>query len=148
MPTLWDKATRDELIGRLGRLRPDTPAAWGKLTCPGMLAHVNDGFRMALGEIRPKSKRVFVRFFPFKQLFVYVLPMPKGLPTAPELLTRSTGADWEREVHTFPELVDKFTSRRDLSNWPPHPAFGGMSKRDWGALMYRHTTHHFTQFGV
>lgn len=135
-------------MARMRRLRPDSPPAWGRLSCPAMLAHVNDSIRMALGEVSPKGKRVFIRFFPFKQLFIYVVPMPKGLPTAPELLARTDAADWEREVGTFPELLQKFVSRRDLTKWPPHPAFGGMSRRDWGALGYRHIAHHFAQFGV
>ena len=30
----------------------------------------------------------------------------------------------------------------------PHPAFGVLSYRDYGALMAKHTQHHFRQFGI
>lgn len=29
-----------------------------------------------------------------------------------------------------------------------HPIFGRMSVRDWGVLLYKHTDHHFRQFGI
>jgi hypothetical protein len=31
---------------------------------------------------------------------------------------------------------------------PEHPAFGRLSGRAWGALVYRHMDHHLRQFGL
>lgn len=148
MPTMWDQQTRDETLARLARLRPDAPARWGKLTCPGMLAHLNDSMRMPLGDVTPQSKNLPLRFFPLKQLIIYVAPFPKGAPTAPELIARCGGANWDDEVTAFKELVGRLAARSDSTVWPPHPAFGAMSRRDWGVLGYKHISHHFTQFGV
>jgi len=43
---------------------------------------------MAMGELPVAARPVpaFFRQAPFKQFAVYVMPFPKGLPTAPELL--------------------------------------------------------------
>jgi hypothetical protein len=42
----------------------------------------------------------------------------------------------------------RLAARSAQSVWPRHPAFGAMSRLDWGVLGYRHVVHHFTQFGV
>lgn len=148
MATLWNPNTRARLLERAGRLTPDTPPRWGKFDCAGMLAHVNDAIRMGLGEVTPRPKQLAIRFFPLKQLFIYVLPMPKGLPTAPELLVRTAGAALHAEQRALREVLDRFARLAHQTDWPSHPAFGAMSRRDWGVLGYRHAAHHFTQFGV
>lgn len=148
MPTLWDQKARDEALTRLDRLKADTPARWGKFTCPDMLAHLNDSMRMALGDVMPKSKNLPLRFFPLKQLIIYLVPFPKGAPTAPELIARTGRCAWDEEVSAFKELLGRLAARSGSTVWPPHPAFGAMSRRDWGALGYKHIAHHFTQFGA
>jgi len=146
--TLWQEADRAALLERLARLRPDTPARWGRFTCPKMLAHVNDAIRMATGELPVAPKRTPLRFPIIKQLMLYVVPVPKGVPTARELLARTNAADFERERQQFPPLLEGFVARPRRGSWPNHPAFGSMSGRAWGALTCRHIDHHFAQFGV
>lgn len=148
MPSLWNQRTRDEVLNRLERLKGDAPARWGRFTCTDMLAHLNDSMRMPLGEVSPRSKKLPLRFFPLKQLIIYVMPFPKGAPTAPELIARTGKAKWDEEVNGFRELLGRLAARADASVWPSHPAFGAMSRRDWGVLGYKHIAHHFTQFGV
>ena len=149
MRTLFDADARTHFQRRVTILKPDAPARWGRFTAPKMLAHVNDGLRMALGDLPTKSRNLPVRYPPLKQLLIYVLPFPKGLPTAPELLARTDQAQFESERETFPLLLERVGARATAaSSWPDHPAFGPMSRRDWGVLGYRHIHHHFTQFGV
>ena len=148
MPSLWDQTARDEALIRLNRLKADTPARWGKFTCPDMLGHLNDSMRMALGDVTPRAKNLPLRFFPLKQLIIYVVPFPKGAPTAPELIARTGRCVWDEEVRMFKELLGRVAARSDATVWPPHPAFGAMSRRDWGALGYKHIAHHFSQFGA
>ena len=148
MRSMWDPGVPDQLLARLGRLTPDMTPRWGRFTCPDMVAHLNESMRMALGEITPAPKRLPIRFFPLKQLIIYVLPFPKGVPTAPELLVWSGRAVWDEEVKRFPELLARLKARAGDTKWPTHPAFGAMSRRAWGVLGYRHFSHHFGQFGV
>jgi hypothetical protein len=148
MATIWDPKARDETLARLARLTADTPARWGKFTCPDMLGHLNDSLRMPLGDVTPRSKNLPLRFFPLKQLIIYVVPFPKGAPTAPELIARTGRCVWDEEVEVFKELLGRLAARSDATVWPPHPAFGAMSRRDWGVLGYKHIAHHFTQFGA
>jgi hypothetical protein len=146
--TLWDSDAPKELLARLGRLTPDTKARWGKFTCPDMVAHLNDSMRMVLGDITPAPKKIPIRFFPLKQLVIYVLPFPKGVPTAPELIARCGRAAWADELKVFPELMARLATLPSDARCPPHPAFGTMNRRSWGVLTYRHLSHHFAQFGV
>lgn len=148
MATLWDERRQHELLGRLDHLSQDAPARWGRLTSPGMLAHVNDALRMPLGEVTPAEKRVPIRYFPLKQLLIYALPFPKNVPTAPDLLLRSGTAVFADERQAFRQILQRLADRAQQTHWPNHPAFGPMSRRDWGVLGYRHVDHHFTQFGI
>jgi hypothetical protein len=148
MASIWQEDCRHGLLTRLERLTPEAPARWGKFDATRMLAHVNDAMRMALGEVTPAERKVPIRFFPLKQLIIYVLPFPKGVPTAPMLLDRCEGAVFRDEVQAFPQILDRLAKRADQTSWPPHPAFGSLSRRAWGVLGYRHVNHHFTQFGV
>jgi hypothetical protein len=153
MPTLWKVEARAEIRRRLGVLRPDSAPRWGRFTAPQMVAHLTESLRMAMGELPVAARLVpaFFRHAPFKQFAVYVMPFPKGLPTAPELLARSlsvTSAAWASERAAFDAALERFAARTPESTWPAHPAFGPLSARAWGALQYRHVDHHCRQFGV
>jgi hypothetical protein len=80
-------------------------------------------------------------------LVVYWLPWPEGAPTAPELISR-VPASWAGEVADVAGLLERVARQpRDLP-FAEHPAFGRLSRRAWGVLVYRHTDHHLRQFGV
>jgi hypothetical protein len=145
--SIFQARARAELQQRLATLTPDRAPLWGKMNAPKMVVHLADALKMALGELPVKPRKVPLRFPIIKQLVIYVLPWPKGTPTAPELLARAPAA-WNGEIVTLSALIEKFSTRTAREPWPPHPAFGKMSGRLWGALVYRHCDHHFTQFGV
>jgi hypothetical protein len=149
MPTIWDDPVRTDLVSRVRRLTPNHTAKWGKFRVSAMLAHVNDGLRMATGELVPGPNTrapSFLRWPPVRYLFIHVLPIPKGAPTAPELLARSDSADLAQEQQTFQALFDALPRRDTLA--ATHPAFGRLSRDDWGALIHKHVDHHLRQFGV
>ena len=145
--TLWDSVARERLISRLASLRPDTPAKWGKFTAPRMLAHVTDWMRMAAGEITAKPRPGILRLGPVRHLAIYYLPFPKGVPTAPELLSRAP-EEWSAECGVLRSYLEQFEKRHRAIGFPEHPAFGNLSPEAWGVLGYRHTDHHFRQFGI
>jgi hypothetical protein len=148
MATFWDSATREDLCRRVARLTPETSAQWGKFSSAQMVAHLNDALRMAIGDLAVAPKNLPIRYFPLKQLILYVLPFPKGAPTAPELLARCGDADLKAEQAAFTELAAKAAARARTDRWPAHPAFGPLSYDAWGKLVCKHTEHHLKQFGV
>ncbi len=147
MKTIWNDGDYRELRGRVSNLRPDAPAKWGKFTAPQMVCHLADALRMASGELPVASKNLPIRFTPIKQLIIYWLPFPKGAPTAPQLLSRKP-AEWAAEVQDLQRELDAIVTRGSAGPWLPHPAFGDLSAKAWGVLIYRHTDHHLKQFGA
>jgi hypothetical protein len=148
MPTLRNPADRAALIARLDRLTPEATPRWGRMNTQQMLAHVADGFRMAAGEMAVRPKRVLpLRHFPVKHLMIYVLPFPKNVPTAPELLSRPPETiDLERA--SVKALLEKLGAFADDAPRADHPIFGAMTTTLWGALGHKHLDHHLRQFGV
>jgi hypothetical protein len=132
---------------RARTLTPSHTAKWGRFTVAGMVAHLNDSLLMAFDELPVNAKAPsFLKWTPVRYLLIHLLPMPKSAPTAPELLVRASQADLAREIETFVRLVARLDDRAPLA--ATHPAFGRMSRDDWGALIHKHTDHHLRQFGV
>jgi len=145
--SLWDAAARQEVLGRLKLLEPNATARWGSMSAPQMLAHCLDWMHMTSGELATEPRNNFLRFTLVKQLAIYWLPFPKGVPTAPELIARQP-VDWGDEHAALCGCVESFDQFRSRSDWPVHPAFGTLTPRAWGVLGYRHLDHHLRQFGV
>ena len=145
--TLWDSAARQELIQRLDRLSPDSTPRWGHFTARKMLAHVTGWMKMATGELTAANRYSVLRRRPVRYLAIHVLPFPKGVPTAPELLKGDT-PDWEAGVAELKAYLQEFEKNHRGAEFPEHPAFGHLSATSWGVLGYRQTDHHFRQFGV
>jgi len=141
-----------ELVGRASTLSPDARPRWGSLTARQMLCHVGDVVRLVVGEIptrppRPRSGlRPFQRF-PLKHLFLYLLPWPHGVrgPKA-AFTTQPTALD--EDLKALESLLLRFQESEPKEEWPSHPIFGRMTTRDWSRVLYRHTDHHFRQFGI
>ena len=148
MKSVWNDRERRELQGRVKQLTPQHTATWGSMNASQMVVHLSDALRMAAGDLPCAPKNVvMLRFPPVKHLILYWLPFPKGAPTAPELLARQPG-DFPSEVADLQDQLDRFVMRGPRSTTPVHPAFGRLSGRQWGVLVYRHMDHHLKQFGV
>ena len=146
MKSIWQDEDRRGINDRVARLTWDRRAEWGKFTAPKMVCHLADSLKMAMGDLKVAPKRLPIRYPPLKQLIIYCLPFPKGVPTAPELIGRVPG-DWTHEVHSAGALLERIASPPDGAR-PEHPAFGRLSEQAWGVLVYRHYDHHLRQFGV
>ena len=146
--TIWDNAVRSSIAERAMRISADAKPAWGKFNASGMMAHINDSLRMALGDLPVQSKNLPLRYKPIRTLFIYYLPMPKGAPTAPELIARCPNAVLEDEKKTFAQLIDRCAAVTPATRLAEHPAFGDLSYDEYGVLIAKHTDHHLRQFGV
>jgi hypothetical protein len=146
--SMWDPSLRASFTERLRKLNVDSKGAWGKFSATGMLAHLNDSYRMCTGELVVKPKNLPLRYTPIKQLIIYVFPFPKGAPTAPELIARCDGAVLDDEKQAFAAMFAKLAALTPGDRLQPHPAFGPLTHKDYGALMAKHTEHHFRQFNI
>lgn len=145
--SMWNPATRQDLLQRLAKLDSDTPALWGTMDSSRMVAHLVAWMQMIKSDIKVAPRRLPVRFPVIKQLVVYLLPFPKGLPTAPELIQRDA-SKFADNMSAMRRHIESFATMSPETPLPPHPAFGKLTSKAWGVLGYRHTDHHLRQFGV
>ena len=124
MPTLLDAADREVILRRLA-VTETSPRQWGRLSVGGMLCHLHESARMALGElpVRPKGKRAF-QVFPLKHLLLYVVPFPRGAPTAPATGSeeRARRAEAQRQAAGLPgaaPVVDRLKGGLGWLKWVP-----------------------------
>ena len=144
--TIWSSADRDELLRRFEHLAPDARPKWGRLDAPRMVTHVTDALRSSLGELMLAPKPSPMKFWPINTLVMFYLPWPRGVPTAPELLSRKP-AEWTAEIAALRSAMTRFVALEIDGPWPAHVAFGDIGGRQWGRLMYRHMDYHLGQFG-
>lgn len=131
---------------RLDALTHDRTPQWGKMSAPQMVSHLIEAFRMRSGEL--SARRMPVPLRPLvKWVAIYLLPFPKGAPTARELLSRKPST-WDADRMLLRGLVMGCTEPVAGEPLGDHPLFGKMSAKDWGVLLHKHTEHHLRQFGV
>lgn len=145
MATLRNAADRKKLIERICKLSPDSRAQWGSFTVERMICHLSDGLANGLGDVTMKSVNMkMFQKFPVKHL-VFLLPLPKGSRTVPEMLATSPGdfaVDRERVLRQIERLAAK-----PAGAGPEHPFFGWLTNQEWQLLQYKHIDHHLRQFG-
>jgi hypothetical protein len=150
MRTLWNPDDCAALQRRFATLTDDDRPRWGRMTCAQMIRHVAWGLQMATGERPVPDMRTPLRFFPIKQLVLYVLPFPRSAPTAHTLkadaLRDVASVAEERAAHDA--ALASFLRMDRNATWRPHPAFGAMTGPAWGCMLYKHADHHLTQFGA
>ena len=147
MPQIWEPGKRDEILRRLETLTLGTKPAWGKFTAARMLDHCAAAMRAGLGDFPVAAKQTPFRNWPMQKLVIYVLPWPKGSPSAPELL-RDSEPDFEEAKADLHASLKRFAAAGPAGKFADHAAFGKLSGEDWGALTYRHLNHHWKQFGL
>ena len=148
MGSILNESDRAAICSRMRLLSDSSTARWGRMSVTGMLQHLRLSARMGVGELEVVSanKRAF-QVFPLKHLILYVLPFPKGAPTAPELLP-GAAASLEEERAAVLALLDQIGAGPSEGTGPAHPLFGPLSWREWGAVTYKHCDHHLKQFGA
>jgi len=145
MKTVYDKATRDELIHRINTLHANSPAQWGKMKVYQMVKHCRLWEEMMLG--KTKYDRAFIgRLFgkmALKKVLKNEAPLGRNSPTIPALIIKEDG-DVSIEKSKWIALIEEHAQA-----WVPdliHPFFGKLTREQIGQLVYKHGDHHLRQF--
>lgn len=148
MGSILNEVDRAKIGRRLRSLSVSSTRRWGSMDVNAMLQHLRLSARMALGELPVTSanKRA-LQVFPLKHLILYVLPFPKGAPTAQELKPVDA-ASLEEERAALLELMERMATGVPEGGEPHHPLFGPLTWKEWGVATYKHTDHHLKQFGA
>jgi len=150
MKTLARERDTNEIICRLRALRPDGVRRWGRMSAHQMVCHLNDGFRMATGELPVKCSPTLRQSTLIKWIAIH-LPVrwPSDIMTVPEIdqeIGGTSPGDFAAELADLERRVERIAARRGAS-WPMHPIFGRMSEAEWLRWAYLHVDHHLRQFG-
>ncbi len=146
MKTVFDKPTRDELIGRINSLNENSTAQWGKMNVYQMLKHCTLAEEMYLG--RKFYKRAFIGKLlgkiALKNLLKDESPMGRNAPTSNEFKVKESRGDIAAEKEKWVGLIGEYDhfSTPDFVHW----FFGKMTKEQVGQLVYKHADHHLRQF--
>ena len=147
MKSLFNSQDRQQTLDRLHRMGPDSQRLWGTMTVPKALSHMGDQLALAMGDIEVKSTWRPESLPLVREAIIYLMPWPKGVSTAPELLqTDLQEVDAARE--RLMGLIERFVTEGQERRLAAHPLFGKISNKTWGYLSLRHLDHHLRQFGV
>jgi hypothetical protein len=152
MKTLGNTQDKAEVLRRLRKVNPESRRRWGRMSASQMVCHLNDSFRVALGEKTASSAsgvfdRTLIKWIALRT----PLRWPPGVKTMPEVDQEISGTQptgFEKDLKQLEELVQCFTVLESDLQRQRHPIFGRMSREDWLRWGYRHMDHHLRQFGV
>ena len=149
MPSFLDPAIQQELTTRIDRLTPASQRQWGRMTVDQMVCHLTDALKVCLGETPTHFKPSFTSTRLFRWM-AFNLPTPKGKAPTTREFQLTQPADWARDVATLKAYIARVAERGRMaqSAWGVHPAFGRLTREEWGKLNARHFDHHLRQFGV
>jgi hypothetical protein len=149
MPNYFDLGRAEQLHGRLRRLEPAKPALWGAMTAHEMIVHLRDGLELALGRRTAQSQGpMFFHTALGRWLALGPIPWQRGAITPREMNRAVDGTPLQRAFEEDFRLLElRLEEFARASSFYPHPFFGDLNRRQWGALTWKHLDHHLQQFG-
>ena len=146
---LFKKSASIKIIARAETLSSDKRALWGKMTATEMLFHCNLANTQILeGQMEYKLPTFKQRLI--KIISLYLVPQfPKNIKGAEINDTKGHIDDgqFEEQLIQFFKIIQKFPKHKDSTTFI-HPAFGPLTKKQWGLAAWKHMDHHLRQFGV
>jgi Protein of unknown function (DUF1569) len=150
LPNIFTASVANEVIARINKLTPTTPAQWGKMNATQVLAHNNVTFEFAYEE-KHKKPNFFMAFILknlVKKSLTNEVPYKKNSSTAPEFII-GDDRNFDVEKKRLIEYINK-TQQLGENHFDGRVSmiFGPMTTTEWNNLFYKHLDHHLTQFGV
>lgn len=143
---LFDAAVKQELIGRINALTPESKALWGKMNVAQMLAHCQMPLGVATGKHILKRNLLFSLIGPlFKKQLFNETPFKRNLPTDKTFIIANP-QEFAKEKQLLIDMINSFSE--DSMSGKPHPFFGNLSNEEWSKGTWKHLDHHLQQFGV
>ena len=149
--TLAKDVDRAEIARRIGSLTPDAVRQWGAMSVGGMLCHLDDSYRIGLGEVVTPPVRVPLPRPVFKLMALRLpRPWPQGLQSVPRVVQGVGGTPpvaFEDDQARLLTTLERFCACPTLAT-SRHAFFGRMSANDWMRWGWLHADHHLRQFSA
>lgn len=146
--------TEDKIIESLSKLKEDTKPKWGILTPQHLLEHLEEGYKLASGEIKVAEcvtpEKIVEKVH--NSLYSYD-KFPKGthFPTyKKEELEDLKHPDFETAKAKFLEAREAYLLfyKENPDTVLTNMVFGDLNRYEWYLLERKHLNHHFEQFGL
>ncbi|WAC03605.1 DUF1569 domain-containing protein [Lacinutrix neustonica] len=147
MQSIFNPETHQEILNRVDNLNENLQPNWGKMTVGQMLAHCQIPLNVILEKEDYGLKPNWLINLLFKKSMYNDKPWRKNMPTPKRFQVIET-KDFNTEKQKLVTLLNELHEHKEKTNWQPHPAFGKLTKDQWGQMQYKHLNHHLTQFGV
>jgi len=147
MKSFFEDGVYEEITLRLNQIEKDTKPQWGKMNAGQMFNHCQMPLNIILEKEDYGVKPNWLVNLLFKKSMYSDKLWRKNLPTAPGFKITDE-KDFEKEKQEITTLIDALNEQRERTDWLPHPAFGKLTKDQWGKMQYKHLDHHLRQFGV
>ncbi len=149
MRSIFDKSTRDEVIGRINTLSKNSTARWGKMTVAQMVKHCAKCEEYYYGNVKVKRSlhgRLFGKGAIKAILKDESSGFKKNAPTSPIFRVHEEDLDFEKERAAWRQLIERYETfnHETFTHW----FFGDMTKEQLGQFIYKHCDHHLKQFGA
>ena len=149
MKTIFERATRDELMTRVSALDENSKPLWGKMNIYQMTRHCTIWDEWVLGKSNHVYKQEFLgRIFGKMALRTNTKddrPLGKNMP-AGKFAVKEKEGDLKVQKASWVNLIadyEHYSNERFI-----HDFFGKMTKEQIGVFAYKHADHHLRQFGV
>jgi len=147
---LSNLADRQNISLRLKDLSPQDGARWGLMTVHQMVCHLDDSYKVALGEKNASQATGFLQRTLLKWLALQTpIQWGKGFRTRPEIEQGKGGSvpiDFRQDLASLLSTLSRFCDSLPTP-CKPHPIFGEMTAHNWMRWGYLHADHHLRQFG-
>ena len=147
MKTIFDQATREEIVARINTISEQSNRRWGKMTTFEMLTHCFVWDEWIQGKSSLKYKQSLLgRIFGKLALKATVgsdKPMKKGMPAGALAVKQITG-EVEVQKRKWAERIAEYEYYSNPGFI--HDFFGKMTTEEIGILAYKHADHHLRQF--
>lgn len=147
MKTIFDPATREELVRRITMLTPENKAEWGKMNQYQMIKHCTTWNDWVQGNGKYQYRQEFLGKLLGKMVLKGITrnekPLGKNAP-AGIFTIKETDGDTELQKKVWLEQIRAYGN---FSN-PGfiHDFFGKMTMEEIGIFVYKHMDHHLRQF--
>jgi hypothetical protein len=144
MKTIFDKATREELIARINTLNENSTAKWGKMNVYQMIKHCSMWEEMLLGKALYKQSFLgrLVGKFALKDMMKDE-PAKHNLPTVLSFKITGNGNVASAKAEWL-SLIGEHAHQENAGFL--HPFFGQLTADEAGRMAYKHIDHHLRQF--
>lgn len=148
MKTIWEEATRREVMRRIAMVDAGKPALWGRMDAGRMVRHCIrfDEWVQGIGVAEYKQSllgRLFGRMALKGAL--KDAPMQRNMPAGAGFTVREEVGDVDREKARWTALVEEYAHYSNPRFI--HDFFGRMTDEQIGRFVYKHADHHLRQFG-